>query len=187
MVSTSSEVFSIRQALSEVENELHEKNIKHSDKYDIGIMLEVPSVLFGLEKLIEAVDYMSIGSNDLLQYVFAIDRGNELVADKYQVLHPIFLKIISQIAETFQKYPDKYLAICGEMAGNPMAVPFLIGAGIKDLSMSPVKIPAVKSVIKAFTLAECKELLDKALILNNPESVSCLIKEAFADKNIKAI
>jgi phosphoenolpyruvate-protein kinase (PTS system EI component) len=127
---------------------------------------------------------MSIGSNDLLQYTFAADRGNELVSETFQALHPIFLKVLKQISESFKKKPEKELALCGEMAGNVLATPFLIGAGIYELSMPPRQIPLVKKVIRAFSVKECEDLLNEAISLNNLEAVNCLAKNALASKGL---
>jgi phosphotransferase system enzyme I (PtsI) len=127
---------------------------------------------------------MSIGSNDLLQYTFAADRGNELVSESFQALHPIFLNVLKKIGESFRKKPEKEIALCGEMAGNVLAIPFLIGAGIHDLSMPPRQIPIIKKIARAFSVKECEDLLNEAIKLNNPEAVSCLAKDALASKGL---
>ncbi|HBC88824.1 MAG TPA: phosphoenolpyruvate--protein phosphotransferase [Lentisphaeria bacterium] len=186
MISCVSQIIEARQVLSEVESELHAKNIPHSDNYKVGMMLEVPSVIFALDEFLEYVDYMSIGTNDLIQYTFAVDRGNEQVAYLFNPLHPSFLKMLKFISGAFRSRGDKSLAICGEMAGNIYAVPFLLGAGIIDLSMAPRNIPAVRKVIRAFTMYECVELLEKVVGLGNPEAVECLIKQEFSKKGLKS-
>jgi phosphotransferase system enzyme I (PtsP) len=187
MVSCVSQMIETRQILSEVESELHAKDIPHSENYKVGMMLEVPSVIFSLEEFLEYVDFMSIGTNDLIQYSFAVDRGNEMVSSMFNPLHPSFLKIISHIGHVFKSYPGKGLAMCGEMAGNPYAVPFVIGAGIKDLSMGPKSIPSVKRVLRAYTTRECEDLLDKVVSLHNPESVECVVKQSFTQKGLKSL
>ncbi len=185
MVSCVSQMIETRQVLSEVESELHAKNIPHSDNYKVGMMLEVPSVIFSIEEFLEYVDFMSIGTNDLIQYSFAVDRGNEMVSSLFNPLHPSFLKIISHIGHVFKSYPGKGLAMCGEMAGNPYAIPFIIGAGIRDLSMGPKSIPPVKRVLRAYTVKECEDLLDEVVSLHNPESVECVVKQSFIRKGLK--
>ncbi len=187
MVSCVSQMIETRQILSEVESELHAKNIPHSDNYKVGMMLEVPSVIFSIEEFLEYVDFMSIGTNDLIQYSFAVDRGNEMVSSLFNPLHPSFLKIISHIGHVFKSYPDKGIAMCGEMAGNPYAVPFIIGAGIRDFSMGPKNIPSVKKVLRSYTVKECEDLLDKVVTLHNPESVECVVKQSFTQKGLKSL
>ncbi len=184
MVSNSGEIVQIRQILSDVETELHGKSVPHADDYKLGIMLEVPSAVFALDQLIDDVDYMSVGSNDLLQYTFAADRGNEAVATSHQFLHPIFLKILESIGRTFRSRPEKGLALCGEMAGNTLAAPFLLGAGFRELSMPPKRIPTVKRVIQGLSTLECESLLKEAIRLKNPEAVACLVKAALADRSL---
>jgi len=185
MVTNIGEMLQIRQVISEVENELKAQDIPFAKSYKVGIMVEIPSTVFGLDKLIDEIDYMSIGSNDLLQYTFAADRGNEQVADIYRALDPVFLDVLSIIGRKFRGKPEKQLAICGEMAGNIYCVPFLIGAGIYDMSMAPKLIPNVKKVIAQFSTKECEQLLTEAISLNSAEAVTYLIKEAFIDKGIK--
>ncbi len=184
MVSVSSEVLAIRQILSEVEHELHTAKIPHNEKYSTGIMIEVPSAVIALDELIRYADFMSIGSNDLFQYTFAADRTNVHVAGFIKPFHPAFLKMLGQIGETFSKYPGKTLSLCGELAGNPYATPFLVGAGIHELSMSFSQMAAVKKVIRSMTMAECRRMLAEAVSFDNPESVICLVKQKLADKNL---
>jgi len=184
MVANRDEVLQLRQAINDAETELHAKSIDHAASYQVGIMIEVPAAVFGLETLLKYVDFISIGSNDLFQYTFAIDRGNDKVAAAFQFFHPVFLNIISRIVNTVSAVPNKEVAICGEMAGNPMAVPLLIGAGIADLSMAPLQIPQVKRVIRAFSRQECRQLFATALHTETPEAVADLIRHAFAEKQL---
>ncbi len=184
MVSTVSELIEIKQTLSEVEYDLHAKKIPHADSYKIGIMLEVPSAVIALDELIKDLDFMSIGSNDLLMYTFAADRNNEYVASLIKPFHPAFLKLLKQIGAVFAKNPGKGLSICGEMASMPHAAPFLIGAGIREFSMSTSGIAGVKRAVRAFSLAECSDLLNMAISFNNADSVLCLVKQSFADKGL---
>lgn len=184
MVSTSVEVLQLRNALDEAETELHAQQVEHAADYQVGIMVEVPSAVFGLGTMLKYVDYVSIGSNDLFQYTFAVDRSNEKVAASFQFLHPVFLAVIAQVAALVRAVPGKGLAICGEMAGNPMAAPLLIGAGIDDLSMAVKQIPAVKQVIRAFSLKECRSLLAESLRVETPDAVADMIRNAFAEKGL---
>ncbi len=184
MITSETEIISIRQILQEVETELHISKIEHAENYKIGVMLEVPSAVFALESMIDDIDYMSIGSNDLFQYTFAADRGNETISDSFQSMHPVFLGVLKKIGDFFKTQKNKRLALCGEMAGNPLAAPFLIGAGIYDLSMPPRQIPSVKKVIRLFSTEECENMLKEALTYNNPEAVNCLIKNALFQKGM---
>ncbi len=171
MISTMSELQEVRQVLQEVEEELQEKNQPHAQDYKIGVMLEVPSVLFMLDAMLPHVDFMSVGTNDLLQYTFAIDRTHEAVGSHADPLDPAFIRIIKHIGDTFKRHPDKEITVCGEMANVTQGIPLLIGAGIRELSMPPKYIPKVAQVVKKINSAECRILLDKAIRLNTAAEV----------------
>jgi phosphoenolpyruvate-protein kinase (PTS system EI component) len=115
------------------------------EQYDIkeGAMIEVPSLLFQIGKASELVDFFSIGTNDLIQYTFAVDRNNENVAVSYDPSHPVLWKIIEDVAESGRKYGTP-VSVCGEMAGNPQYAERFINTGISALSMSPILIPRMK-------------------------------------------
>jgi phosphotransferase system enzyme I (PtsP) len=171
MVSTLQEILKVKEILAEVEQELHENNIPHSENYKIGIMIEIPSILFMLDSLIPHLDFMSIGTNDLLQYCFAVDRANEQVGGNADALDPAFIRIIKHIGDFFAAHPDKELTLCGEMANIIQAVPLLVGAGIKELSMPPKFIPGIAKVVRQINAAECRVLLKKASSMKTSEEV----------------
>ncbi|MBN2801477.1 MAG: phosphoenolpyruvate--protein phosphotransferase [Deltaproteobacteria bacterium] len=179
MVTTITEITKVKEIIEEVKVELTKEELPFNNTFKFGIMLEVPSVLFELEKLIPHVDYMSIGSNDLLQYTFAVDRVNDSVSHPDLVLHPVFLKIIKNIGDAFLKYKDKEVAICGEMASNIFAVPTLIGAGIYDLSMAPKQSVEIKRIINSVSIDQCQNLLAQSIILDTAQEVKELIKLTF--------
>ena len=185
MVTTQEELLLIKQILKEVENDLHKGDIQHSEDYKVGIMLEVPAAVMGIRRLIDHVDFMSIGSNDLQQYAFAVDRTNADVANLANPLHPVFLEMLLNIGDTLKDYPEKELSICGEMAGNPLAVPFIIGAGITDLSMPPVKIPGVRKVISKLSTNEFRKMIETAVTFNNPGQVKEYVLQQFNEKGIQ--
>jgi phosphoenolpyruvate-protein phosphotransferase len=172
------------EILKLVEKELHRDDIPHTDDYEIGIMLEVPSAVFGLNTLIEHVDFMSIGSNDLQQYMFACDRAGYINERNYNSFNPVFLKVLAGIGECFAGYPDKSLSLCGEMAGNPLAAPLLVGARIREMSMQPRSIPMIRSVLKNFTDKECTELLDRSISMPTAADVVNMLEKVFNEKKI---
>lgn len=186
MVAGRQEILAVKAVLKEVEDELHKANLKHCSNYLFGMMLELPSALIELDSLLELVDYMSVGSNDLLQYTFAVDRCNENVADLYTNMHPGFLKILSGIGRCFERHPGKTLAICGEMAASPLAIPLLVGAGFKDMSVAPRRIPSVKRVLRAFSLDECRRILDESIALPDAEAVKKLLRDRMLEKGFPA-
>ena len=177
MVTTIDELVALKKILNEVETELSQEKIEYSTDYKVGIMIEVPAVAIGIRRLIKHVDFMSIGSNDLQQYAFAVDRTNPDLTHLSNSLHPVFLEMLRNIGYKFSQFPDKGLAICGEMAGNPMAALLLIGAGIRDLSMSPRSIPEIRKIIQKFSLAECRAMLNQAIEFESPDEVEAYMKE----------
>jgi phosphoenolpyruvate-protein phosphotransferase len=184
MISTLVEIEDIRTLLNAIEQELKASQTPYGINYELGIMIEVPSVIFNLPNIIEAIDFASIGSNDLFQFTFARDRQGDDDQHESDYLDPAFLRIMAQIGKAFADYPNKELAICGEMVSNPLAVPLLIGAGIYSFSMPPKLIADIKKIIPAFSLDESKALLNIAVDCADTNEVSALVKQLFSDKNL---
>jgi len=143
----------------------------------IGAMIEVPSAVYQIEDICALVDFVSIGTNDLTQYLLAVDRNNENVAELYSSLHPAVLKAMCQIVQGAEA-SDTPVSVCGELAGDPLGVMALLGMGIDSLSMSVGSLLRAKKVIMSFSHAELTELLQQALAL--PDAF--LIREMYAGK-----
>ncbi len=187
MISSLQELQYIKLILKKVEEQLHEENIEHSENYEIGIMVEVPSVALSLDKFLPHIDFISIGTNDLLQYLYAADRGNDSVSQLSEFFEPFFLKILFDMGHTMKKYPNKSISICGEIASNANAIPFLIGAGIYDLSITLKLIPNIKKTIKLFSVEECENIIKKAIQMQSASEVKQFIEQIVQDKNNKKI
>ena len=175
MISGTTDIIKVKEIIEIVKCELREEEIGFSENYQLAVMLEVPSAVMDLDNLIKEVDYMSIGSNDLLQYFFAMDRGTAEIAGEYTYLSPIFLGVLKHIGSKFENYPEKTLAICGEMAGDLKAIPFLLACGINELSMAPKFIPKAKEFIKSISIDESKELLKTAMQLKSSKDIEKLV------------
>jgi len=130
----------------------------------VGVMVEVPSAVFQIQELARRVDYLSVGTNDLTQYLLAVDRNNARVADLYDSLHPAVLRALVEIVRGGHA-ENKHVSICGEMAGDPAAAILLIGMGYDCLSMSVANLPRIKWVIRNFTTSKAKRLLEEVLQL----------------------
>ncbi|MCD6396669.1 MAG: phosphoenolpyruvate--protein phosphotransferase [Spirochaetaceae bacterium] len=163
MISRLEEITKLKEILKEL-SEDNSANIK------LGIMAEVPSVVFMIEKIVKEVDFISIGTNDLTQYIFATDRTNENVSYLYDDMHPAVLRAISEISNKAQKAGVE-VDVCGELASNPLAVPILVGLGINELSVSPTRIPLVKWIVKSISYEEAFQLAKEALNSDNGEEV----------------
>lgn len=128
----------------------------------LGIMIEVPAAVYQADALARRVDFLSVGTNDLTQYMLAVDRGNERVAELFDSLHPAVLRALSQVVEAGQRN-DTPVNVCGEVAGDPAAALLLLGMGVHGLSMSAGDLPRIKWVIRSFSRQRARELLEQAL------------------------
>jgi phosphotransferase system enzyme I (PtsP) len=136
----------------------------------VGIMIEVPSAVYQIEAMAKRVDFFSIGTNDLTQYLLAVDRNNSRVANLYQCLHPAVLRAIRQVVDEAHKF-GKPVSVCGEMAGDPAAAIALLGLEVDSLSMSVSNVPRVKWVMRSFSRSSASGLLDQALALEEPRAI----------------
>ena len=155
--------------------ELLQKEVQHLSKFghplprrlQFGAMLEVPALLWQLDELMQAVDFVSVGSNDLFQFSMAVDRGNARVADRFDVLGRPFLRILRDIVRAAERNQTA-LTLCGEMAGKPLSAMALLGLGFRSVSMSPASIGPVKAMLLGLDIGALKEMLDEELDKHQP-------------------
>lgn len=176
MVTHLDEVHRIRSCLEEETDRLEEEGIEHDPDLPLGVMVEVPAVAIQAEAFAEVADFLSIGTNDLTQYVLAIDRSNDRVAARYDSLHPSVLRLIRRTADVGRR-SNLPVTLCGEIASDLQAVPILLGLGIDTLSASPTFLPAVKRVIRQVSRANAQALADEALGAPDIETVRCRARE----------
>ena len=155
-------------------------------KIEVGMMFEVPSAFLICDKFMSEIDFCSIGSNDLTQYVLAVDRNNPQIADLYDPLHPAVLQLIHRLVQTAEEH-HKSVELCGEMASDPDGCVILVGLGINSLSMNAPLIPVVKKRLSEISLPDAKILAQNALNATSPEEVRNLIRECFPDTHSKVI
>ena len=149
----------------------------------IGVMIEVPSAVYQARELAKRVDFVSVGSNDLIQYLLAVDRNNPRVADMYECLHPAVLRSLKQVVEEV-KACQVPISICGEMAGDPVAVILLIALGFDSLSMNASSLLRIKWVVNNINYEQAKQLLDEVLHLENPAIVRLRLEQALDDAGL---
>jgi phosphoenolpyruvate-protein phosphotransferase (PTS system enzyme I) len=179
MISDIDEVSKAKAILNEVKEDLLREKIPFDPQIPIGIMIEIPSAVAMADLLAREVDFFSIGTNDLIQYTLAIDRVNEHVAHMYQPLHPAILRLIQQTIEAGHRAGIP-VAMCGEMAGEPLYIPILLGLGLDELSMNPMSIPRVKRIIRMTSYKESKEFLNKILALKTTDEVNAYVRREMA-------
>jgi phosphotransferase system enzyme I (PtsI) len=174
MISGIEEIRAAKRIFSEVKEELLKKGVPVGEDIEIGIMIEVPSAVIVAEELAKEVDFFSIGTNDLIQYVLAIDRINEQVTYLYEPLHPAVLRLIKQVVDIGHKAGIR-VAMCGEMAGEPVYTMILLGLELDELSMNPLAIPRVKKIIRGSTLKESKALLKKVMTFSSSAQIRAYV------------
>ena len=152
-----------------------------ADPVDVGIMIEVPSAVAMAPELARRVQFFSIGTNDLTQYVLAAERGNPALAHMADGLHPAVLRLIEMTCRAANRL-DRWVGVCGELAGDPVAIPVLVGLGVTELSMNPVAIPGAKQVVRQIDLASVRELASEALSLPDADSVRTLVEGCSEDR-----
>ncbi len=171
LISSVQEVREARQLIEEVKEELLREGLPFDQHLKVGAMIEVPAAVTLCQILAREVDFFSIGTNDLIQYALAIDRGNKQVAAMYQPLHPAVLRMVLQVV-TAAGASGVPVAMCGEMGGDPLHLPILLGLGVAELSMNPLAIPVIKRVIRITTLAEAQTMASRVLEMVSVEEIN---------------
>ena len=177
MIGAPAEVHAARAMLATAQAELRAAGVPYDEGMEVGIMIEVPSAVAVADQLARLVDFFSIGTNDLTQYVMAADRGNARVAELASAFQPAVLRMVRDAA-TAAHNAGIWIGMCGELAGNPLAAPVLIGLGLDELSMSAPSIPAVKAAVRRFSLADAQRIAAAALALDSAEAVARFLQRA---------
>ncbi len=162
MISGIEEIRLTKMILEEVKDDLLTRGIPFDEHIEIGSMMEVPSAMVIADLLAKEVDFFSIGTNDLIQYSLAIDRVNEHVNYLYEPLHPAVLRMIGGAVHAAHEQGIR-VAMCGEMAGEPLYLPILVGIGLDDLSMNAMSILRVKKILREISYKDCKAITDEVL------------------------
>jgi phosphotransferase system enzyme I (PtsI) len=170
MISGLQEVLDTKMILDQVKDELDKENLPYDPDVQIGVMIEVPSAVAVSDLLARHVDFFSLGTNDLIQYSLAIDRINEHVAFMYQPFHPAIIRMLRQAVQAAREAGIE-IALCGEMAGDPLCVFILLGLGIEELSMNAGSIPIIKQLIRCISMEDAKRHLQNILELSTAQSV----------------
>jgi len=179
-VSGLEELREAKAVLAEATAELDRERIPHDRAIQVGTMIELPSAVMLADKLAEECDFLSIGTNDLIQYAVAADRGNEMVASYYRSLHPSVLRMIQHTVKAAHK-AGKPVAICGELGGNLIAAPLLVGLDIDEISTSSTVIPEIKKIVRSISYADCKKIAARAMRLATAAEIT-----AYLTKQLKS-
>lgn len=170
MISGIKEIRRSKELIEQVKQELREKKIPFDENVKVGVMIEVPSAAVIAADIAQEVDFMSIGTNDLIQYLIAVDRGNETVSSLYQEFHPAVIKTIHHIIKAGHQH-GKPVSMCGEMAGDPVATLLLLGLGLDEFSVAPIVLPEIKKIIRSVSFKETEEIAHRAMEMKTEEDV----------------
>lgn len=181
MISGVDEFRDAREVLRSVEGELRQEGIPYREDTPLGVMIEVPSAALCADILAYEADFFSVGTNDLTQYTLAVDRNNELVDYLFEPYHPGLLRLLRMVVAAARPM-KRQVAICGEMAGDPMATCLLLGLGFDELSTTLMVLPEIKKIIRSVTMQECRSIADEALTLSSTREVRSYLASLTAER-----
>ncbi len=178
MISSATEIIQANNILEDAKNQLRKEQIPFNEEIEVGAMIETPAATICIDHILKEVDFISIGTNDLIQYLLAVDRVNQNVAHLYQPFHPSVLRSLKNIMQSAEN-AGKKVSICGELGGDPMATMLLLGLGkLDDLSMEPHSVPKVKKIIRTIRLEEARQLANDVLEMSCPDEITSFITNA---------
>ena len=181
MISSIEELREAKVILEETKIELDRENIAYNKEIEVGIMVEIPAVAVMSDLFAKEVDFFSIGTNDLIQYTTAVDRGNIQISHLYNQFHPALLRLVKTVIDNGHK-EGIWVGMCGEVAGDPMLIPILIGMGLDEFSMSPISILKARWIINNISKKEMEDMVNKVINLPTAKEV-----EEYINENIKPI
>lgn len=185
MITEVEEIGELRLIFQEIKDELKREKVKFDENIPLGVMIEVPAAAAITDILVSEVDYVSIGTNDLIQYYLAVDRSNEFVSYLYKPLHPSILRLVKFIIETTEK-AGKDVTVCGEMAADPLSAIVLLGFGLRKFSMNPIFIPRIKQVLRSVESRFVEEVVHQAMNLKTAQDIEEYIIEKILVKHPRA-
>jgi phosphotransferase system enzyme I (PtsI) len=181
MVSSIKEVRLAKQLLAQAKDDLRTKNIAFDDKLQLGVMIEVPAAAVIADHMAKEVDFLSIGTNDLIQYLLAVDRGNDVVSDLFQEFHPAVIRFLRRIIERGQQ-GKVMVGMCGQMAGDPLATILLLGLGLDEFSVVPTILPEIKKIIRSIHYTEAKHVAERVLEMQSEDEIKAYLQRLMKNK-----
>ncbi len=176
LISTIQELRSAKLVLADIMEDLEENQVPFNRKIPIGMMVEVPSAVIMIDRFIEEVDFVSIGTNDLIQYTLAVDRSNKEVAGLYNPCDPAVLRLVETTLVAAQRR-GIVANMCGQMSGSPLHTQLLIGLGLRQFSVTPSAIPELKRVVRSVNVADCQQIAARAMKMENARAITNFLRE----------
>jgi len=177
MISSVGEIRQAREQLELAKAALAAKDIPFDEGLEVGIMVEIPSAAVMADAMAPLVDFFSIGTNDLTQYTLAVDRTNASVAPLADPLHPAVIRLIDQVIKAAHAH-GKWVGMCGELAGELLAIPLLLGLGLDEFSMNASAVPTAKALIRTLSIPQTKRIAEHCLTLAEPETVRTFLAKS---------
>jgi phosphotransferase system enzyme I (PtsI) len=184
MVASIDEIRRTKEIIYECKAELKKEKAKFDNHMNLGVMVEIPSAAVMAKEFGEEVDFLSIGTNDLIQFLLAVDRANEIISSQYEEFHPAVIRTLNNIIK-HGKMGKALVSMCGEMAADTVAVPLLVGMGLDAISASPSSIPYIKKVIRNLDYKKAQELAEDCLKFTTAKEISDRIEKFFSDNLIQ--
>ncbi|MGH7565572.1 MAG: putative PEP-binding protein, partial [Gemmatimonadota bacterium] len=181
MITTLEEVDAVFELVRSARESLRSDGLPHAEVCPVGVLVETPAAALMAEDLAARFDFMSLGTNDLIQYTLAVDRGNRRIAHLYQPFHPAVLRLIREVVEAADA-AGKPLTVCGEMGSNSRAAALLLGLGVRSFSMVAARIPRIKQVLGRVTVEEASETAREALRQSDSASVKAIVEDRFGER-----
>jgi phosphoenolpyruvate-protein phosphotransferase (PTS system enzyme I) len=176
LITNLQESMQAKMILHDVMEDLDEESIAYNRDIKIGVMIETPSAALTASTLARDADFFSIGTNDLIQYTLAVDRGNELVSTLYSAVDPAVLRLIRTVIQDAHKAQIE-LSVCGEMASEPEYIMLLLGMGVRTISLTPPMIPEIKQIIRSVTIEDCNNVARAVLGMNSERQISSYLRD----------
>jgi len=181
MVTNLKEVQLTKQLIEQAKDDLRARKIAFDDKIKLGVMIEVPAAAIIADHLGREVNFLSIGTNDLIQYLLAVDRGNDIVSELFQEFHPAVIRFLRRIIER-GKQKHSWVGMCGQMAGDPLATILLVGLGLDEFSVVPNAVPEIKKIIRSIHYTEAIRVAERVLMMQSEDEIKTYLKNLMKRK-----
>ena len=181
MVTNLKEVQLTKQLIAQAKDDLRARKIAFDDKIKLGVMIEVPAAAIIADHLGREVNFLSIGTNDLIQYLLAVDRGNDIVSELFQEFHPAVIRFLRRIIER-GKQKHSWVGMCGQMAGDPLATILLVGLGLDEFSVVPNAVPEIKKIIRSIHYTEAIHVAERVLMMQSEDEIKTYLKNLMKRK-----
>jgi phosphotransferase system enzyme I (PtsI) len=181
MVTSIKEVILSKQLITQAKDDLRIHKIPFDENLRLGVMIEVPAAAVIADHLAREVSFLSIGTNDLIQYLLAVDRGNDIVSDLFQEFHPAVIRFLRRIIER-GKQERAWVGMCGQMAGDPLATILLVGLGLDEFSVVPTVLPEIKKIIRSIHYTEAQHVAERVLMMQSEDEIKAFLKHLMKHK-----